>query len=306
MPNVGLVVGLSLSAALVFAASSSLKHVSAGAAPETKDFGAGTLARFVRATVTHRLWLAGIACDTVAIALQVLALHFGALAVVQPLLIAGLVFALVFRRLHDRRHVTSRQLVWALVLCAALAAFVALAAGAAPKSPHVDRLPAVIAGGIGVLFAVVCVALGKRMAGSARRAAMLGIAVGLVYAASAALLKAITDIFTRDPVHVLYSWQLYTAVALGAGGLLLNQLAFQAGPLAASLPATATVDPLASIAVGVAVYDEHIPRVDDSGAVLVGLLLVLGVAVIQLVRNSPAIVAGEPDAASARPARTPK
>ncbi len=94
------------------------------------------------------------------------------------------------------------------------------------------------------------------------------------------------------------SWQLYAAVALGAAGLLLNQLAFQAGPLAASLPATATVDPLASIAVGVAVYDEHIPRVDDAGAALVALLLVLGVAVIQLVRSAPAVPA---DAASCQP-----
>lgn len=303
MSNVGLVIGLSLSAALAFAASSALKHASAGAAPDAPDFGAGTLARFVRATVTHRLWLAGIACDAIALVLQVLALHFGALAVVQPLLIAGLVFALVFRRLRSRSQVTGRQLAWALLLCAALAAFVALAAGGSPSSAHVDRLPAVIAGATGAVLAVVCVALGKRMSGGARRAALLGVAVGVVYAATAALLKAITDIVARDPVQVLYSWQLYTALALGAAGLLLNQLAFQAGPLAASLPATATVDPLASIAVGVAVYDEHIPRVDDAGAVLVGLLLVLGFAVIQLVRTSPAFVeatAAETASAGAR------
>lgn len=293
MSDVGLVVGLSLSAALAFAASSSLKHVSAGAVAETPRFAAGAMARFVRTTVTHRLWLAGILCDAVALILQVLALHFGALAVVQPLLVAGLVFALVFRRLADRRHVTGRQLVWALVLCAALAAFVALVSGGRGGEP-VDRLPAVIAGATGAVFAAVCVVLGRRMSGSARRAALLGVAVGVVYAGTAALLKAITDILARDPMHVVISWQLYAVVVMGAGGLLLNQLAFQAGPLAASLPATATVDPLASIVVGVLVYDEHIPRVDDTGSALVALLAVLGVAVIQLVRNSPALVSGEP------------
>jgi drug/metabolite transporter (DMT)-like permease len=269
------------------------------------DFAAGTLARFVRATVTHRLWLAGIACDTVAVVLQVLALHYGALAIVQPLLIAGLVFALGFRRLHDRRHVTGRQLAWALVLCATLAAFVVLAAGDDRRHAPVDSLPAIIAGVIGAALAVACVVLGRRMSRHANRAALLGIAVGLVYAATAALLKAITDIVARNPVHALYSWQLYTVIVLGAAGLLLNQLAFQAGPLAASLPATATVDPLASIAVGVAVYDEHIPRVDDAGTALVILLLVLGVAVIQLVRNSPTLVLTEPasePSATAQPA----
>lgn len=291
MSNVGLVVGLSLCAALGFAASSTLKHISAGTAPDAQDFGAGTLARFVRATVTHRLWLAGIACDTVALVFQMLALHVGALAVVQPLLIAALVFALVLRRLQDRRNVTGRQLVWALLLCAALATFVALAVGGAPASPHVDSLPAVIAGVIGAVLAAICIGLGKRMSRRAHRAALLGVTVGLTYAATAALLKAITDIIAQDVVRVLYSWQLYAAIALGAAGLVLNQLAFQAGPLAASLPAISTVDPLASIAVGVAVYDEHIPRVDDAGIALVALLLVLGLAVIQLVRNSPALVA---------------
>lgn len=304
MSNVGLVVGLSLTAALGFAASSTLKHVSAGAAPDAQDFAVGTLARFVRATVTHRLFLAAIVCDTVALVFQVLALHLGALAVVQPLLIATLVFALVFRRLHDRHHVTGRQLAWALLLCAALATFVMLAAGGAPQSTGVDRLPAVIAAATGAVLGVVCVALGKRISGAARRAALLGVTVGLTYAATAALLKAITDILAHDPVQVLYSWQLYAAIALGATGLLLNQLAFQAGPIAASLPAMSTVDPLASIAVGVAVYDEHIPRVDDAGSALVGLLLVLGVAVIQLVRNSPELGTVEHATMTARPSPT--
>jgi hypothetical protein len=35
-------------------------------------------------------------------------------------------------------------------------------------------------------------------------------------------------------------------------------MAFQAGPLAASLPATATTDPLASVVLGVVVFDERL------------------------------------------------
>ncbi|MGH3436920.1 MAG: hypothetical protein ACRDRN_10690, partial [Sciscionella sp.] len=37
---------------------------------------------------------------------------------------------------------------------------------------------------------------------------------------------------------------------------LLHQLAFQAGPLSASLPAITTVDPLVSVVLAVAVFDE--------------------------------------------------
>jgi hypothetical protein len=40
--------------------------------------------------------------------------------------------------------------------------------------------------------------------------------------------------------------------------LLLNQLAFQAGPLAASLPAMTVVNPLLAVLLGVVVYDENL------------------------------------------------
>ena len=112
----------------------------------------------------------------------------------------------------------------------------------------------------------------------------MGIALGAVYAATASLLKALSDIAVRSPSELFASWQLYTAVALGAAGLFLTQLTFQAGPLSASLPAASTVDPLLSIAIGVIVYDERLHRGPASGALLIGLLAILGVAVIQLSR----------------------
>ncbi len=109
-------------------------------------------------------------------------------------------------------------------------------------------------------------------------------AVGTIYAATAALLKALTGIALHGPVALFTSWQLYAVVVAGAGGLLLNQLAFQAGPLASSLPAISTVDPLFSIALGVIIYDEQIRHGVVPGLGLGALLLVLGVAVIQLAR----------------------
>lgn len=73
-------------------------------------------------------------------------------------------------------------------------------------------------------------------------------------------------------------------MVLGTAGLLLSQLAFQAGPLTASLPAMSTVDPLLSVAIGVLVYDEHVRRGPLSGALLLALLLLLTASVVQLDR----------------------
>lgn len=281
-----LVVLLSLAAAGAFALSSSLKHVSAGHLPDAQSLHPGKLARFALATLSHRLWLGGIGCDVVGLTLQVVALHLGALVVVQPLLISGLLFALVVRQRFEHHHITGRQVAWAVLLTAALAGFLLLAvSGNLPAHEVADRLPAILAGAVGAVLAAACIALGRRQRAGGRSAALLGVAVGIIYAATAALLKAVTDIAVRGPIPLLESWQLYAVVALGAAGLLLNQLAFQAGPITASLPATATVDPLLSIVVGVLVYDEQIRRGPGAGVALVALLILLGVAVIQLTRT---------------------
>jgi len=282
------VIVLSLTAAFVFALSSSLKHVSAGNVPDAQTMRMGRLARFARASMSHPLWLAAIACDAVALTLQAWALHVGALAVVQPMLASGLVFAVLLRQLHAHHQITRREVGWTIVLSAALGLFLALATAgnAGLVSGKADRTPAIVSGAVGLVLAAACIELGRRQRHAGRTAALLGVAVGVIYAATAALLKAVTDIIARHPANILASWQLYALVVLGGGGLLLNQLAFQAGPFVASLPATATVDPLLSIVVGVSVYDEHIRSGPGSGIALAALLLVLGVAVIQLARDS--------------------
>ena len=282
-----LIVALSLGAAFVFAMSSTLKHVSAGHVPDAQTLRPGLVGTFIRATLTHRLWLGGIGCDVVGLTLQIIALHVGELAVVQPLLVSGLLFTLILRQRYERRHVTAREFAWGVVLTAALAGFLALAATgrSAVRHESVDRLPAIIAGVVGVALTAACIELGRRRRARGRSAALLGIAVGVVYAGSAAMLKAVTDIAVRSPVALVTSWQLYAFIALGAAGLLLSQLAFQAGPITASLPATAAIDPLLSIVVGVSVYDEHIRRGPGGGAALVALVFLLGVAVVQLARS---------------------
>lgn len=276
------VVLLSLGSAFAFAISTNLKHSSAAQAPDVSLLRVGAVARFIAATLSHRLWLAGVFADGVGLSLQVLALHRGALAVVQPLLISGLLFSLLLRRRQGRR-VSGAEIRWALVLTGCLIGFLSLAGtdpGAGGDGP--DRLPAVVAAVAGVGLALACLVLAHRRRPAADAAALIGVAVGVVYAATAALLKALADRAGHGPTAVLTSWQLYTVLVVGAIGLFLSQLAFQAGPLTASLPAIATVDPLLSIVVGVLVYDEHIHRGPWSGLGLVALLALLGAAVIQL------------------------
>jgi hypothetical protein len=288
--NVGvdwLVVGLSVASALAFSVSTTLKNASASEVPDvTETRGAAPVARFVRATLRHPLWLGGIVADVVGLALQVTALHLGALALVQPLLVTGLLFALLLRHWGSWR-MSRREVLWASTLTGCLIAFLGLSGSVSGSSvpSGADRLPAVLAALVGLLAAAACLGIARRHIPTAARAALIGIAVGVVYAADAALIKTTTNVFAvHGLAAMLASWQLYTVLVLGVAGLFLTQLAFQAGPLTASLPAISTVDPLLSVAIGVMVYDEQLRRGPLSGALLLALLLLLTTSVVQLGR----------------------
>jgi hypothetical protein len=143
----------------------------------------------------------------------------------------------------------------------------------------------VIVAVLGALVTLACVLLGRRRPGAAASAAWFGVAVGIIYAATAARLKTVTDIAVRDHFRLVAASQLYAVILVGIAGVLLNQLAFQAGPITASLPAIATIDPLLSIVIGVVVYDEQLRRGPGGGALLLILLLVLSTAVVALTRT---------------------
>jgi hypothetical protein len=55
-------------------------------------------------------------------------------------------------------------------------------------------------------------------------------------------------------------WEPYTLTAVGILGGLFGQSAFNAGPLSLSLPVIDTVEPVSSVILGAAVFDEHLAR----------------------------------------------
>jgi hypothetical protein len=182
--------------------------------------------------------------------------------------------------------------LWALALVAGLAGFLVVAtAGVAATHEAADRGPAIVAGLLALGAAPVCVlvARGRQRASAA---ALLGVATGIVFAGTATLIKACTSLLARSPVALVTSWQLYTLLAAGAVGLLVNQLAFQAGPLSASLPAITVVNPLLAVLLGVVVYDENLRHTPWAIATEAGSLMLFTVAAFALTRYQAA--AAEP------------
>jgi len=287
------VVGASLGSAAFFSMSTALRHRSAGQMPRVPHLGPSALLGFAAATLAHPLWLGGILADVGGLGLQVLALHIGSLTVVQPLLVSAVLFSLVVGHWVAGTPISRREVTLGSVLVLSVAGFLIISGAATAQADRTDPLPASLAAATSLIVVVGCVITSRRATrrkpGSRRAAALLGVAVGTIYAGTAALIKASTNLAQHGPAALLTGWQLYALLAAGALGLFLAQMAFQAGPLAASLPATATTDPLVSVLLGVVVYDERL----RSGVLplLVSLLcLVLMSAAAALLSRVPVVV----------------
>lgn len=299
-------VAASLGAAAAFAAATVLQARGADAVVEVESMRPRHIAVFLRATVAHPLYLFGLIGDGVGLALHAVALHAGALAVVQPLMVTGVLFTLPLYHRLAGRHVGRRELGWAVVLTVGLVGFLVAASppnGVRPSVGEavgqVDREPAVVSAVLAVVAALACVVLARRSsAGSAARrsghrpssvtsAALLGLAAGLAFAGTAAFIKSSTDVLARNPFGLLTAGSFYGLVAVGAVGLVLHQLAFQAGPLTASLPAFTVVDPLVSVALGVLVYHEQLRASPVALIVQVLCLCLMSGGAIILTRADP-------------------
>lgn len=242
---------LALCSAALFALGTVLQQ-RAGLAGEQAG-GSGLLVRMAR----HPVWLAGIACDALGFVAQAAALGAGRLAVVQPLLVTSIVFALPLgawlshQRLHRRDVAAGGAVVLALVLFLTLAT----PSGGHQQAPLHRWLIA------GAACALVCapLALLARHGPAPRRAALWGCAAGILFALSAALTKSVVDELHRGPVAVLESWPPYALAAVGYVSMTFNQLALNTGALAATIATSTALDPIASVALGLGLFGESLP-----------------------------------------------
>ena len=275
------VVTAALAAALCFALASVLQQQAAVAAPAQHSLRIGLLNYLVR----RPRWLVGILADIAGYSLQVVALDHGPLSLVQPLLAAGLLFALLFNAAPTNRGLRGHEWGAALVAAGGLAAFIALGAPRGRPNASAPGTWVVLVIVTTVIVVGAIVLAGRR--GPAGRAAMLAAGAGIAFGLSAALTKQSLAEYHQGFTHLLATGYLYALIASGAVGMLLAQSGFQSGALAASLPTLTVSEPVYAVAAGALLFHEHL----RSG--WPGMLAVVGaaaatVAVVVLARSPSA------------------
>ncbi|BDD82521.1 hypothetical protein TPB0596_22840 [Tsukamurella pulmonis] len=270
---------LALVAAFLFACGSAAQQSEAASVDE----GTPLIAQLIR---RPRWWL-GLLGDLGGYALQAWALALGPVLVVQPLIVAALLFALPVSALLNHTRVTAREWTYAVLLAVALAVF--LIAGrpteGAADAPGTAWLPALLTVGV-VAAAATGVGLVRSLPGRTR-ALSFGVAAGVLFGVATVLTKPVLTSYEHAPflantLRLFTDWRLYVLVLAGIGAMYLQQRAFQPAPIAASLPAITLAEPLCAAALGAVVLHESVTLTGWHGVAVIASGVVGAIAAARL------------------------
>lgn len=211
--------------------------------------------RIVVDLMRQPLWLAAIGGTIIGFVLQVTALRYGPLALVEPVLVVALIFAVLIN--SAVRGVWDSRLLVSVVICAlGIVGFLAIA-NPSPGTAQVGFLT-VLPLGAGLTGAVVgCLVVARRS--KPLRPLALALACGVCYGVSAFLVKLVISDVSHGLVSVLTDWPIYALAIVGPAGFILNEDAYQQGSLIAPVLAIITAsDPVISIALGAVWLNESL------------------------------------------------
>jgi len=279
---------LAIGSALVAALCAAVGIVLRQRAGQTVDAGdAATAGGSMGRLLGDPLWWAGTAAAIAGYAFQALALAHGSLLLVQPLLVSALLFALPLSAALNHQRITGTEWMWAGLLTAGLAVFVLV--GQPHEGHYRPPVPAwTLAVGITASVAIVCVVLAGRCTG-ARRAMLLAVAVAVLLGMIAVLTKVCTHRFAVGGwQHLLSAPAIYLLIVLAVVVTVLQQRAFHAGALQASVPIMLVGEPLVAVGLGVLVLGEYLSVNGPAALVLPVAVAAMVAAAVALGRDSAA------------------
>lgn len=263
---------LALIAAISFALAATLwQKASTDAGVEPGD------SKGMLGLLTNTIWLLGLGAQVVGVALQGAALDRGRVAIIQPLLVTSIVWALPLGYYLTNQTITRRHIAGAAIIVLGLAVFgnVGDPAGGVDDAPLSDWIAVLL------VLAVVCVGLmiigARGEAGT--KAALFGATAGILYGISATLMKPVVENLHTDGLDdVLGSWEIWAMAFSGLVGFYLQQVSLATGRLVTSVATVSVVNPVVSVALGAIVLQERLDSNPDwhwfaaVGALAVALL----------------------------------
>lgn len=234
------------------------------------------------ASLSRPSWWLSLALAFGAYAVQALALAFGSLLVVQPVLVLSLMLTLMLAARVERRPMEADETFWGLILTLCVGVVVILGRPLpGQRIAPTWEWAAFIAAGF-LLGAALFALAYRRPTPAPTKALLYGIVCGTVFGYLAVFSKASVDAFTHGgAAAMLGTWQFWALIASSIVGTGVQQYAFGAGVLSRSLPAMKIMEPLVALSLGYVVLGEDFSVSGLAGwgaivAAIAGMMLATG------------------------------
>jgi len=281
-PLQALAVTFAIAGAFSYAVASVAQQRVAARLTSTGAFDPAVLLRLVRA----RRWLISLIAVVCGYGLQAASLDLGRLVVVEPVFPIGLLFALLLAARAEGRRLRSAEWTAAVAAVAGLAVFLV---AAMPSGGHrtAGAGSLGLAAAIAVVIAGVCCLLSFKVA-KPHRALVLSVGGGIGAGVTDALTKSVAALAGTLGFALFGDARLYLLALVGLLTLTMQQNAFRAAGLAASLPAFAVLEPVVGSLLGLAIYHE---RVGGGGIRIAVEVLAVLAAVWGIARLANSVIA---------------
>lgn len=212
--------------------------------------------RFLGEIIRKPVWLLGGSLQILGWVLQAAALDRGSLALVQSLCALSLVFALPLGVRFTGQKIGRRSIIGASATLIGIVFFVAVGqpqGGASQPEASAWWISGIIFGGM--MFLLARLAFQRR---GAVAATLFATAAGLSYAFQAAVTKVFMSQLGNGVAALLLSWTTYALIISALTGFALLQSALKTGFLAPAMAASNASTLLASVLLGVTLFQESL------------------------------------------------
>jgi drug/metabolite transporter (DMT)-like permease len=232
-------------------------------------------------------WVVGVFLLLSGYGFQALALAYGPVALVQPIVVTELAIAIPLAMWRHRRPAAWRDWIAIVLVLGGIAGFLTIAS---PVEGTTD--PSTVAWiaslvPVGAVIGVLGIAA-SRLQGP-RRALLLGAAAGPAFGVLAVLTKSLTHLAGANPRSLFVAWQLYVVIGFGILALVISQSAYQAGPLAFSMPMIGTLEPLTAVVIGDTALREQVQLGPLSLSLTCGCAVLATIGIV-LLSTSPTVL----------------
>lgn len=229
--------------------------------------------RFLLGVMRRPRWLLGIITMIISFLLQAVGLAISSLSVIQPILVMELPLTLIGAGIFLKESLSNREWLGATLMFCGVLIFIIMLKPTPGTSLNAVTTPAG-AGAMGVTIAIVFILyFASKKFGTRAKTAILGLASGVGFGITAAVIKDMTARIQHLGYFSIFSgWQLYLLIIFGVGSVFLYQQALATGRLMYAQPGVTLADPFVAVIWGIAVFNE-----DTRGGLYI-LLALIGVA----------------------------